>query len=1414
MRPFSKRLAVFALIFVIVTQTYATVPTIKGVGSAASDALSTLRAKLQSLQDALSAALRNLSHGSDLPASTPTAVNAPSSGPQFIQNISLAPSNGINPGLRHLAFDPSNGYLYVVGSDGNVTVLNPTTNSIIANITLGISFPDSDAYIAFNPINRYLYVTEGGGAGWIGVINGTSNTLVTTLRADPVNFTYPQGIITDPTNGNVYVALAGGGSATRGVAVYNSTTNSFSKLIRLPPICSTRPLCSDSRAQDLAYDTANGYIYVTGDCADDNNTNSCIYVIDHSTNTVLTNFLIPRPCCTYDIAYDTSKNSLYITGGHNAVYYADPTTNTFTGAIAPSATGATPDPAGMTFDPANSFLYVAGSSCGSPPDFLCSIFVISDSSNSLAATIPLEHGANPFGVLFDPNNSKIYATANRLPFVYVIPGVSAQAPSPPLRLQATTTANNVTLTWNPPASSGGSAISGYNVYRSTSQGDEALIASGVTGLSYIDTVSVPASQIFYYYVTAVNSYGEGYPSNEINITVNPDFGINATPTSLNGSPGNNSTSSTIILTSFNGFTSPVSLSVVFATTVSGVIASFTPSTVTPSGISTLTFNLNSTAQAGSFSFYVQGIGGGLTRNSQTLSLTIMGMANTPTAPQYLRATGGVGYVNLTWSPPSSNGGTPVTNYKIYRGIMSGGESLVATIGNQLTWIDNTVDEGATYYYRVSAVNYAGEGPQSNEASAVTTEPPTPTLVVSITGQGNVTDGFGETYTATAYSDGNPVPNATIAWSVNPAVGTPTSGTSSKFSWFAPDTGSGTVTITATATANGYQQGSSSLLVSFAPPPSIISFVKISPAGASILFPGSQAYAATCYDEYGLAIAGCAVSWSLSPASFGQFSTSAGNSTTFTANRPSAPPGVPQYGVITVTGLYNSNIRIGTASLSVTIPVTYGFVTSTKLSTDSPEFNTPYTINVSITNTGNIPQYFTVGVNQTSTSPSGSFGLSIPVPSFFTCDFGFASRAVNALLNGNAIPSGTQTQTVLLNPGQTATLPFTIRDSWDWIQPWNVGQLICSLVGGILTDKLFKVLAVANDVKNAINALNSWGLAFPFLNYHTQVSVNGNLQPPSSTFVFVPPWKILFFIDSILLGLLVSTEATLTGISTCFIPPFVGCAGLVAEVLVITAQQATYIVAQDPTTNYNKVFVPRPVTLLNGTRFTSLPFVNSLPANLRTFVSNLAYYVEFQNATVTSMNRYGSAIAAGDNRSALVQLRAAQAYAIIKDLFWANVTNTLSSGVLPIDPIVDSTAVLAAQSYVSTNGLPSLERELLTGLGLGSQIPSITKSLLEYNYTYIRTTSLTVDSKRIQRYNQLELSTLLNITVKQPPHPHDNEAMFKSSAATQAPMSPIAIVGFIALLQFIPLVVLTPRRKRPHSNRQVRQSFRAGTTERD
>jgi len=108
----------------------------------------------------------------------------------------------------------------------------------------------------------------------------------------------------------------------------------------------------------------------------------------------------------------------------------------------------------------------------------------------------------------------------------------------------------------------------------------------------------------------------------------------------------------------------------------------------------------------------------------------------PLAPRLVSATAGDNRVTVAWDPPSSDGGSPIDFYRVYRKD-SGAYDLGVKVPSGLTYTDPTAVNGTTYTYKVAAHNRipgVGTGPASNELSAtpeagITPPPPPPPAVV-------------------------------------------------------------------------------------------------------------------------------------------------------------------------------------------------------------------------------------------------------------------------------------------------------------------------------------------------------------------------------------------------------------------------------------------------------------------------------------------------------------------------------------------------------------------------------------------------------------------------------------------------------------------------------------------------------------
>jgi hypothetical protein len=98
------------------------------------------------------------------------------------------------------------------------------------------------------------------------------------------------------------------------------------------------------------------------------------------------------------------------------------------------------------------------------------------------------------------------------------------------------------------------------------------------------------------------------------------------------------------------------------------------------------------------------------------------VVNAKPEPPLLVATRDGDAVNLAWSIPD-DGGSPISGYRLYRGVEGGAESLLSSFGSEVNSYTDNDAGAANYYYRVTASNANGEGASSPRVSPTTIENP-------------------------------------------------------------------------------------------------------------------------------------------------------------------------------------------------------------------------------------------------------------------------------------------------------------------------------------------------------------------------------------------------------------------------------------------------------------------------------------------------------------------------------------------------------------------------------------------------------------------------------------------------------------------------------------------------------------------
>jgi hypothetical protein len=128
--------------------------------------------------------------------------------------------------------------------------------------------------------------------------------------------------------------------------------------------------------------------------------------------------------------------------------------------------------------------------------------------------------------------------------------------------------------------------------------------------------------------------------------------------------------------------------------------------------STYTFLVTATSAAGTSAL-----------SSASNEVTPAAVPFVPGAPLDVTAVSGDSSATISWSPPATDGNSPITNYVVTPRVDGAAQQTIAVGGGLLSTVVGGLTNGRQYTFTVAAKNAIGIGPESIASNAVTPRAP-------------------------------------------------------------------------------------------------------------------------------------------------------------------------------------------------------------------------------------------------------------------------------------------------------------------------------------------------------------------------------------------------------------------------------------------------------------------------------------------------------------------------------------------------------------------------------------------------------------------------------------------------------------------------------------------------------------------
>ena len=283
----------------------------------------------------------------------------------------------------------------------------------------------------------------------------------------------------------------------------------------------------------------------------------------------------------------------------------------------------------------------------------------------------------------------------------------ATAPGAPTSVSGTSGNGQVSVSWKAPASNGGAVVTDYIVqYSTSSSGTYTTFSDGASTTTTATVTGLTNNTVYYFKVAAVNYVGTGSYST-VSASVTPR---SVPPVVSSVTAGNGSLTFTWNAITHGGNTYRIywGTDSTFATAYSF--------TETPSTSYTATGLTNGTT----YYFRVAGWIAGTEASTTNFSSNASGVPGAASAPTSLTVSSGRTGMSVSWTAPSSNGGSEITDYVVQYATTSGGAYTAFSDGTSTTASATItgLTAGSTYYVRVAAVTSLSTGTYSSESSGV------------------------------------------------------------------------------------------------------------------------------------------------------------------------------------------------------------------------------------------------------------------------------------------------------------------------------------------------------------------------------------------------------------------------------------------------------------------------------------------------------------------------------------------------------------------------------------------------------------------------------------------------------------------------------------------------------------------------